>query len=248
GKAYNAQRGILDPGVSSPEIPNFMTRWRLTVGTFRTKVSNNHTNKMKKYNNEVGGAKKYGGGATTVGDVTEARDGSGRVVERFIKPRKRPLTELLGEDLTRFAEVKRPKTARTRTATGDSAASGAAYGGTAAVGVMPSIPKEPAVQEELPAIQDPAVIQEEAAPIQEKPTIQEEPALRYEEEGSGSLAVSDGQSNPGPDIQPQQPADFMAFFNFDRYLNRNQPIAGESGGNGGSQAAQGSGAAGESYS
>ena len=61
---------------------------------------------MRKYNKEVHGADKYGGGTTTVGDVTEARNGLGEVVERFIKPRKRPLSELLDEDLARFAEVK----------------------------------------------------------------------------------------------------------------------------------------------
>lgn len=115
--------------------------------------------------------------------------------------------------------------------------------------------------------------------------LQEQSALQREQEGSGSLAVSDGPSSPGPDVanynpgnkqdhapnhhqsldgefgydplnqypapaegdaeadplvrdqHSQQPADFMAFFNFDRYFNRNQPIAGHARGNDGSHPA-----------
>ncbi|KAK3502211.1 hypothetical protein B0T13DRAFT_523951 [Neurospora crassa] len=239
GKAYDAQRGILDPDVFSPEIPNFITRWRLMMGTFRhckaavsdlfsvpfvqrytanpvmeldTKVSNNHTNKMRKYNKEVQGSNKYGGGATTVGDVTEARNGLGEVVERFIKPRKRPLAELLGEDLARFAEVKR---LRTRTTTGGSAASGGASGITAAVGIMPTLQGQPAKMQEQPASQEqhtaiqetPAAMLDEAASIQVEPIIDNQLAQQQNQEGSEPLVVSNGLSSPEPSFSDYSPLD-----------------------------------------
>lgn len=167
---------------------------------------------MRKYNKEVHGADKYGGGATTVGDVTEARNGLGEVVERFIKPRKRPLSDLLDEDLARFAEVKR---LRTRTATGGSAASGGASSITAAVGTMPTIQGQPANMQEQPASQEqhtaiqetPAAMRDEAASIQEEPIIDKQLAYQQNQEGSEPLDVSNGLSSPEPSFANYSPLD-----------------------------------------
>ena len=110
-------------------------------------MSNNHTNRIRKYNNEIRGADKYGRGSTKVGDVTEVRDDTGEVIDRLVRPRKRPLSEvILDQDLVNFLEAKRPRVPRARTPSGGPGSSGAGPSASAApnaaAAVLPPISEE----------------------------------------------------------------------------------------------------------
>ncbi|CCC14205.1 unnamed protein product [Sordaria macrospora k-hell] len=127
---YNVQRGIIHPKAFSAEIPNYMTRLRLSLCTFRSskaaccdlftlpmiwrytcnpvreleiKVSNNHTNKLKEYCKFLDQVSKFGGSYETVGNVTYVRKSTGEVVATLTRPTKRPLTDFLDDDLAAYA-------------------------------------------------------------------------------------------------------------------------------------------------
>ncbi|KAK1779784.1 hypothetical protein QBC45DRAFT_392070 [Copromyces sp. CBS 386.78] len=135
---YKVQRGIIHPEAFSPEIPNYMTRFRLTLCTLRsskaaccdlftlpmiwrytcnpvreleTKVSNNHTNKLKEYRKPLDQVRKFGGSYETVGNVTYVKKSTGEVIETLTRPQKRPLTDFLDDDLAAYARVKRQRRA-----------------------------------------------------------------------------------------------------------------------------------------
>ncbi|KAK3338788.1 hypothetical protein B0H65DRAFT_579582, partial [Neurospora tetraspora] len=115
--AYDAQRGKRVHKLLTAYFPNFMDRWEALVALMRTKLSNNHTNKMRDFNKDVKAASKFGGSVTTVDRITSVYDAAGNLVRAFVRPEKRPLSDFLGN---RLAGIAKPKRARTRAATGDS--------------------------------------------------------------------------------------------------------------------------------
>ncbi|KAJ4385108.1 hypothetical protein N0V85_008239 [Neurospora sp. IMI 360204] len=175
-KARDIQLGIRNPDVYTPEFPNFMSRWKAFVSFVRstkagatdlfaasymdryignpiaeldTKVSNNHTNKLKIFNTELKGARDNGRTVTENDDIAEIRDASGALVKSLVRPRKRPLSDFMDRELP--PEVAKSKRAsRSRTATGSSAASVT----TATTIGNGGQPPQSAVATALPAIQE----------------------------------------------------------------------------------------------
>ncbi|KAK3947397.1 hypothetical protein QBC32DRAFT_374333 [Pseudoneurospora amorphoporcata] len=132
--AYDVQRGKRIPKLSTAYFPNYMDRFDALVALMRTKLSNNHTNKVREYNKDVKAAAKFSGRTTTAEDgTTRIYDAAGNLVKEFRRPEKRPLSELLGDRLTSIA---RPKRARTRTASGP----------TSSDSTNSSTPEEPVVE------------------------------------------------------------------------------------------------------
>ncbi|KAK3338791.1 hypothetical protein B0H65DRAFT_541693 [Neurospora tetraspora] len=173
-KARDIQLGIRNPDVYTPEFPNFMSRWKAFVSfstkagatdlfaasymdryignpiaELDTKVSNNHTNKLKIFNTELKGARDNGRTVTENNDTAEIRDASGILVKTLVRPRKRSLNDFLDGELP--LDVTKPKRApRSRTATGGSVASVA----TAAMTGVGGQPAQGAAASALPAIQE----------------------------------------------------------------------------------------------
>ena len=222
---------------------------------------------MKKYKKEVEAAQKYGSGVTTVGDVTECRDGAGNVVKRIVKPIKRALTEVIDDDLANFVVVKRQKTARVRTPTGNSTASEASSAAEPAatpVAVMPAIAEEP---ESPNAAHEEPIVVEDIVVLPEGVNVEEELARYQASVDAGIDYLALGQhllsenvhpnnathdhyltppANEGNSFlvageeQPQQLVYFEKFFDLDKYLNSDsdEPTAGIDGSNDDSHVAE----------
>ncbi|KAK1779785.1 hypothetical protein QBC45DRAFT_464707 [Copromyces sp. CBS 386.78] len=148
-KLRDVQLGIRNPDVYTPEFPDFMSRFNAFLSFVRssksgvtdlfaasyadryicnpvaeldTKVSNNYTNSSKPYHNEVKGARQNGRTVTENNNIAEFRDATGNLIKTLEKPRKRPLSDFLADELP--AQVKKPKRVRRgRTATGSSTVS-----------------------------------------------------------------------------------------------------------------------------
>ncbi|KAH7625408.1 hypothetical protein B0T09DRAFT_315449 [Sordaria sp. MPI-SDFR-AT-0083] len=124
GFNYNVQRGIIHPEAFSAEIPNYMTRLRLSLCTFRSSKAaccDLFTLPMIwRYTCNPVRELEFGGSYETVGNVTYVRKSTGEVVATLTRLTKRPLTDFLDDDLAAYARVKRQ-----RRTTGSSATSGA---------------------------------------------------------------------------------------------------------------------------
>lgn len=81
----------------------------------RTKLSNNHTNKLRNFNKDVKAAARFSGRTITENGITRIYDVAGNLVKQFCRPEKRPLSELLGN---RLAAIAKPKRDKTRTTSG----------------------------------------------------------------------------------------------------------------------------------
>ncbi|KAK3947395.1 hypothetical protein QBC32DRAFT_365809 [Pseudoneurospora amorphoporcata] len=175
-KLRDVQLGIRNPDVYTPEFPDFMSRFNAFLSFVRssksgvtdlfaasfadryicnpvaeldTKVSNNYTNSLKPYHNEVKGARQNGRTVSENNNIAEFRDAAGNLIKTLEKPRKRPLSDFLADELP--AQVKKPKRVRRgRTATGSSTASVA----TPATPGNGGSPGQNIVYNPLPAIQE----------------------------------------------------------------------------------------------
>ncbi|KAK1779783.1 hypothetical protein QBC45DRAFT_373942 [Copromyces sp. CBS 386.78] len=180
--AYDVQRGKRIPKLSTAYFPNYLDRFDALVALMRTKLSNNHSNKLREFNKDVKAAAKFSGRTTTAEDgTTRIYDVAGNLVKEFRRPEKRPLSELLGD---RLASIARPKRARTRTASGP----------TSSNSTNSSTPEEPVV--DVGGSLTP--IQEEGGDVEGATDEEEErpfsPVQGTEEDALGKAEKDDGNA------------------------------------------------------
>ncbi|EGO58619.1 hypothetical protein NEUTE1DRAFT_98864 [Neurospora tetrasperma FGSC 2508] len=252
---YKVQRGIIHPDAFCPELPNFMTRWRLTLSTFRkSKAACSDLFTLPylwRYTCNPVAELEFGGSYETINNITTVRNAAGETIETLIKPQKRLLSEFLDDDLAAFAKAKRQ-----RRVTGSSSTFGATSSSPAvAAENLPMIDKQLAHQQNQegsgPFIVSNVLSSPEPGFANYSPLDQYQAPHHQQsldgEFGYNSLDQYLTGPEPGADAGPlmwdqehQQPDDFMDFFDLDEYIRRSQPIAGSSRDNGRSQAGEGS--------
>ncbi|CCC14206.1 hypothetical protein SMACR_09472 [Sordaria macrospora] len=129
---YDVRRGKRIPKLLTAYFPNYMDRFEALLALMRhskaavadliaesymdrTKLSSNHTNKLRNFNKDVKAAARFSGRTITENGITRIYDVAGNLVKQFCRPEKRPLSELLGN---RLAAIAKPKRDKTRTTSG----------------------------------------------------------------------------------------------------------------------------------
>ncbi|KAK3484869.1 uncharacterized protein B0T23DRAFT_408834 [Neurospora hispaniola] len=203
---YKVQRGIIHPDAFCPELPNFMTRWRLTLSTFRkSKAACSDLFTLPylwRYTCNPVAELEFGGSYETINNITTVRNAAGETIETLIKPQKRLLSEFLDDDLAAFAKAKRQ-----RRVTGSSSTFGATSSSPVSDGNAVATQPVEGVAGGISKITSLSLVTPEAVAAENLPMIDKQLAHQQNQEGSGPFIVSNVLSSPEPGFANYSPLD-----------------------------------------